>query len=119
MEFKNRLAQLRKELNLTQEEFAEKIGYTRTAISAWEVGRNEPSNTDTLKIANFFNVSVDYLLGKSDIRNPQNSKDYSDKININLYTKDYTNITDNQINQITEFAKLVLKDNLKTKYKKN
>lgn len=69
MEFKDRLVKLRKELNLTQEEFAQKIGYTRTAISAWEIGRNEPSNADTVKIADFFNVSTDYLLGKTDIRN--------------------------------------------------
>ena len=53
MEFKTRLVQLRKELGLTQEEFAEKIGYTRTAVSAWEIGRNEPSNSDTLKIAEY------------------------------------------------------------------
>lgn len=69
--FKERLKQLRKELGLTQEEFAEKIGYTRTAISAWEIGRNEPSNNDTIKLAEYFGVSTDYLLGKSDIRNPQ------------------------------------------------
>ncbi len=68
MIFKDRLVQLRKELDLTQESFAEKIGFSRTAISAWEIGRNEPSNADTIKIADFFNVSVDYLLGKSDTR---------------------------------------------------
>ena len=69
MGFKNRLVKLRKELSLTQEEFAQKIGYTRTAISAWEIGRNEPSNADTVKIADFFGVSTDYLLGKTDLRN--------------------------------------------------
>lgn len=74
MEFKDRLIQLRKEKHLNQEEFAKKIGYTRTAISAWEVGRNEPSNADTIKIADFFEVSLDYLLGKSDIRNPKEIK---------------------------------------------
>lgn len=68
MEFKDRLVMLRKENHLTQEEFAKKIGYTRTAISAWEIGRNEPSNSDTVKIADFFNVSTDYLLGKSNKR---------------------------------------------------
>lgn len=71
MEFKDRLLQLRKELGLTQEEFAEKIGYSRTAISAWEIGRNEPSNSDVIKIANFFNVSTDYLLGKTEVRNAE------------------------------------------------
>ena len=74
MEFKDRLIKLRKELNLTQEELAKKIGYTRTAISAWEIGRNEPSNADTIKLAEYFNVSTDYLLGKSDIRNPEELK---------------------------------------------
>lgn len=69
MEFKDRLVKLRKELSLTQEEFAQKIGYTRTAISAWEIGRNEPSNADTVKIADFFSVSTDFLLGKTDVRN--------------------------------------------------
>lgn len=63
MKFKDRLILLRKELHLTQEELASKLGFSRTAISAWEIGRNEPSNEDTIKIANFFNVSVDYLLG--------------------------------------------------------
>lgn len=72
MDFKERLVQLRKELDLTQEQFAEKIGFSRTAISAWEIGRNEPSNSDTIKIANFFGVSTDYLLGKSNIRNIEN-----------------------------------------------
>lgn len=79
MEFKERLVKLRKELNLTQEDFAQKIGYTRTAISAWEIGRNEPSNSDTVKIADFFGVSTDYLLGKSDVRNNTSNIDESDK----------------------------------------
>ncbi len=74
MKIKDRIKELRKELGLTQEEFSEKIGYTRTAISAWEVGRNEPSNDDTIKLANFFNVSVDYIIGNSDIRNPEELK---------------------------------------------
>ena len=63
MKFKDRLILLRKEAHLTQEELASKLGFSRTAISAWEIGRNEPSYEDTIKVANFFNVSVDYLLG--------------------------------------------------------
>lgn len=73
MKFKDRLVQLRKELNLTQTDFAEKIGFSRTAISAWEIGRNEPSNEDTIKIAEFFGVSVDYIIGKSNNRNGDSS----------------------------------------------
>lgn len=73
MKFKDRLVQLRKELNLTQTEFAEKIGFSRTAISAWEIGRNEPSNEDTIKIADFFGVSVDYIIGKTNNRKGESS----------------------------------------------
>lgn len=117
MEFRDRLIKLRKELNLTQEELAKKIGYTRTAISAWEIGRNEPSNTDTIKLAEYFGVSTDYLLGKSDIRNPEN-KDL-DKLQIGLSAKDYSNISDEQLKQIEDFAKFVLKDNKKEDKEKN
>ena len=71
-------------------------------------------NTETLAIlANFFNVSIDYLLGKSDIRNPEKAD--LDKLQIGLSAKDYSNITDEQIKQIEDFAKFVLKDNKKDK----
>lgn len=73
MKFKDRLVQLRKELNLTQTDFAEKIGFSRTAVSAWEIGRNEPSNEDTIKIADFFGVSVDYIIGKTNNRKGESS----------------------------------------------
>ena len=105
MEFKDRLIKLRKELNLTQEELAQKIGYTRTAISAWEVGRNEPSNADTIKLAEYFNVSTDYLLGKTDIRNP--GKQIDDVLNeamIGMSKEDYEKLTDIQKRQIRDFA---------------
>ena len=112
MEFKTRLVQLRKELGLTQEEFAEKIGYTRTAVSAWEIGRNEPSNSDTLKIAEYFNVSTDYLLGKSDIRNMgQQIDDVLNEAMIGMSKADYEKLTDIQKKQIRDFAIFVKNQN--------
>ena len=112
MEFKTRLVQLRKELGLTQEEFAEKIGYTRTAVSAWEIGRNEPSNSDTLKIAEYFNVSTDYLLGKSDIRNTgQQIDDVLNEAMIGMSKADYEKLTDIQKKQIRDFAIFVKNQN--------
>lgn len=63
METKNVILELRKSLNLSQDDFAEKLLVTRQAVSRWENGDTIP-NTDTLKlIAKTFNVSVDYLLG--------------------------------------------------------
>lgn len=114
MEFKERLVKLRKELNLTQEDFAQKIGYTRTAISAWEIGRNEPSNADTVKIADFFGVSTDYLLGKSDIRNPEKKdNDLLDLASMGFNADNYTPPTSTQKEQIKGLIEVVLKDNKK------
>ena len=63
METKDAILQLRKDLGISQDEFAEKLFVTRQAISRWENGETIP-NTDTLKmLANTFHVSVDYLLG--------------------------------------------------------
>lgn len=101
MRFKDRLLSLRKELGLTQGEFAEKIGYSRTAISAWEIGRNEPSNEDMIKIANFFNVSLDYLLGKSDIRN----YDEDEKEFRFAFHKETEGMTDEEIKDALRFYK--------------
>jgi len=63
METKVALTQFRKNINLTQDELAEKLFVTRQAISRWETGETTPS-IDTLKlISSTFNVSVDELIG--------------------------------------------------------
>ena len=62
MEFHEKLQELRKQRGLTQEELAEALYVSRTAISKWESGRGYP-NIDSLKeISNFFSVSIDDLL---------------------------------------------------------
>jgi transcriptional regulator with XRE-family HTH domain len=55
------LKSLRKENNLTQDEIAKKIGLTRQSIAAYEKGIREPNFKLLIKIADFFDVSVDYL----------------------------------------------------------
>lgn len=65
-----RIKQLREEKGISQLEFAKKINLTQQSVSAYEKGIREPS-LDILKtIADFFGVSTDYILGKSDVRNP-------------------------------------------------
>ena len=62
MEFNEKLQELRKSRGLTQEELAEKLYVSRTAVSKWESGRGYP-NIDSLKeISMFFSVSIDELL---------------------------------------------------------
>lgn len=63
MNTRDAILELRKSLNLSQDEFAEKLLVTRQAVSRWENGDTVP-NSDTLKlIAGNFQVPVDYLLG--------------------------------------------------------
>ena len=67
MEFNEKLQELRKQRGLTQEELAEKLYVSRTAISKWESGRGYP-NIESLKaIAKFFEVTVDELLSTDEI----------------------------------------------------
>ena len=67
MEFNEKLQQLRKQKGLTQEELAQKLYVSRTAISKWESGRGYP-NLDSLKgLAQFFSVTVDELLSGDQI----------------------------------------------------
>jgi transcriptional regulator with XRE-family HTH domain len=62
MEFKEKLQELRKSRGLTQEELADTLYVSRTAVSKWESGRGYP-NIDSLKeISRFFSVSIDDLL---------------------------------------------------------
>lgn len=62
MEFNEKLQELRKKRGLTQEELAESLYVSRTAISKWESGRGYP-NIESLKdISEFFSVSIDDLL---------------------------------------------------------
>lgn len=69
-----RIKLLREELGLKQEDLAKKLSVSTSAIGMYERDLREPNNELTLKIANFFNVSIDYLLGKTDIRNPEEIK---------------------------------------------
>ena len=66
MKFKERLRCLRKLKGVTQQEVANYLNYGYSAISNYEGGRCEPSISDLIKLANYFGVSVDFLVGNSD-----------------------------------------------------
>jgi transcriptional regulator with XRE-family HTH domain len=64
--FPERLKELRVINGISQEELGGKLGYKRSAVSGYEVGRNEPSIDDLIKIADYFNVSLDWLCGRKE-----------------------------------------------------
>lgn len=68
--FSKRIAALRKQRKMTQEELADALGISRAALSHYEQGRREPDFETVQKIASFFGVSTDYLLGRTDDPTP-------------------------------------------------
>ena len=66
MEFKDRLKELRKKRGLSQVALAERLGLSKSTIGAYETGDITPSVEALNAIADFFNVDLDYLLGKEE-----------------------------------------------------
>ena len=66
MEFKTRLKELRLEKDISQIEIAKLLNMSKMAISHWEKGNSEPSIEQLKVLANFFDVSIDYLVGYVD-----------------------------------------------------
>ena len=67
MEFNEKLQNLRKNKGLTQEELAEALYVSRTAISKWESGRGYPSIDSLKAIAKYFSVTIDELLSSNEV----------------------------------------------------
>lgn len=76
-----RLRDLRAEKGLKQDEVAKKLGIGRTTYAMYEQGNREPDNKTLLEIANLFNVSIDYLLGR-DVPRFANQTDIVDLYNM-------------------------------------
>jgi transcriptional regulator with XRE-family HTH domain len=70
--FSKRLKSLREELGLNQSSLAKNLGISASTIGMYEQNRRTPDNEMLTKIAEYFNVSTDYLLGRTDIRNIEN-----------------------------------------------
>ncbi len=88
----DRIKELRTELKIKQEELANELLMSRQAISHWETGINEPGVEDLIKLTTIFNVSADYLLGITDIKeNFKNDKELELYINdcIEVYRKHF------------------------------
>ncbi len=65
----NRLKKLRDENNFSQKSVAQKLNISNATLSQYESGVRQPSYDVLKKIADIYNVSIDYLLGRTDIKN--------------------------------------------------
>ena len=81
MEFNEKLQELRKSKGLTQEELAESLFVSRTAISKWESGRGYPSIDSLKEISRFFSVTIDNLICSDEMISvaENEKKEFADK----------------------------------------
>lgn len=91
----DRYADLRIEKELSQTELAAALGVSKQIISAYENGDRPLSLDNLLKYADFFGVSADYLLGRTDIKTP--------KINVQKIC-DYTGLSENTVERLHGYS---------------
>lgn len=90
-----RLKELREEKNLTQSEVAFAIKTSQTNIGRWENGKNEPAAGYLIQLADLFECSTDYLLGRSD-----------DFGNVTVQQKSPSSLTPEEQNLLNDFRSL-------------
>lgn len=89
MDFSKRLKGLREESNLERDELANILNLSYSTISKYETGVRTPDDEIKKKIAEYFNVSLDYLMGASNVRNPY--KELTNKDGQDLFPEEFTN----------------------------
>lgn len=104
----NRLKLLREEKNLTQSDVAKLLNITIAAYSYYENEKRDMTPDTILKLSEYFNVSTDYLLGKTDVRNPGTKIDnVLNEAMIGMSKEDYEALSETQKKQIRDFALFV------------
>lgn len=111
--FQERLKFLRKERNLTIEELAKNLGSAKSTISRYENGLREPKKDFLELLCNYFDVSTDYLLGKTDKRNIETKKEINATTIAAHRLGDIEDLPDEAIDQLNDYIEM-----LKLKYKK-
>ena len=71
-----KIRELRKEKDVSQTTLGKHLGVGKTTISNYETGYSTPDNEVLIKLAKYFNVSVDYLLGNSETKNPYKEEEH-------------------------------------------
>ena len=104
-----RIAELRLETGLSMRQVAIKLGIPYTTYISYEKGDREPNSEMLIKLANFFNCSIDYLIGRSDIQVDDSVLDEVLALNSDLLEKT-GNIYDAKKLQKEKYSKLSLKE---------
>lgn len=105
--FEIRLKQLRESIKLTQEELAIKLNISRSRLASYEQGKREPDLELLETIADFFNVDIDYLVGRSEITSAISYIDY-EPITLAAHKNDpNAEWTEEELQEIADFMEFV------------
>lgn len=86
--FSEIIKKLRVEKGLTQEQLAEEIGVSKSTIAMWETGKREPSRDLYEEVADYFNVDIDYLYGRTNIRKAHHFDEDGNEYVNKMYVKE-------------------------------
>lgn len=95
---KERLIQLREEKSLTKKDVAGFLKIDQSTYGKYELGKREPDYDTLLRIADFFDVSLDFLLGRSDLHKPEVKA---------LHNLDTSGLPEEAIRQVEEYIELI------------
>lgn len=102
----NNIKELRKEKNLTQSELATYFGIDQTTVSKWELNKALPDTLMLIELADFFGVSIDYLLSRSTYYFPND-------IDAKYYLSDEENSLVDNYRELNVLAKKHIRDTIK------
>lgn len=102
----DKIRELRTEHRMSQTELAKAVHASQQAVTKWENGKSEPSSSAIAAIANYFNVSSDYLLGRTNDKLP--NKDLSNNQKLIAYSID-PDISDAERQAIIEMVQAAKK----------
>ncbi len=107
--FSERLKMLRTASHLSQDELAKRLRVTRSCIGNYEQGKREPSFEDLEKIADLFNVDMEYLVGRSDVTKMSSVEVLTDQelLVLQLYRQDPA--TRDVIDRMLAYGNMMLK----------
>lgn len=109
MTFGQRLKKLREEKDISREELAQRLGISYWTLSKYETDSRSPDHETIVTIAEHLNVTTDYLLGRTNQRNPQNQ---NPALN-NPALKEIESLSDESLKELENYIRLLkIKDEM-------
>lgn len=86
-----RIRDLRKQKRMSQTELAKMLAVSQTTVTAWETGKAEPSSSAITSLADYFDVTTDYLLGRPDKKEKKSVELSDDDVIMTYQGKELSN----------------------------